>query len=42
MAGPLWLGVSAFLLLAVILLALRTRLERLRRQLDDVYLALEP
>ena len=41
MAGPLWLGVSAFLLLAVILLALRTRLERLRRQLDDVYLALE-
>jgi heme exporter protein C len=42
MAGPLWLGVSAFLLLAVILLALRTRLELLRRQLDDVYLALEP
>jgi heme exporter protein C len=42
LAVPLWLGVSAFLLLAIILLALRTRLERLRRQLDDVYLALEP
>jgi heme exporter protein C len=41
MAGPLWLGVSAFLLLAIILLTLRARLERLRRELDDVYLALE-
>jgi heme exporter protein C len=42
MAGPLWLGVSAFLLLATILLTLRTRLEMLRRELDDVYLTLEP
>ena len=41
MAGPLWLGVFAFLTLNVILLALRTRLERLRRELDDAYLALE-
>jgi heme exporter protein C len=41
MAGPLWLGVAAFLTLNVILLALRMRLERLRRELDDAYLALE-
>jgi heme exporter protein C len=41
MAGPLWLGVFAFLTLNLILLALRTRLEQLRRELDDAYLALE-
>ena len=41
MAGPLWLGVSAFLLLMAILLVLRTRLEQARRQLDDIYLVLE-
>ena len=42
MAGPLWLGVSAFLLLMTVLLVLRARLEQARRQLDDIYLALEP
>lgn len=41
MAGPLWLSVFAFLTLYLTLLALRTRLERLRRELDTAYLALE-
>ena len=41
MAGPLWLGVGAFLTLCLILLALRSRLERLRRELDAAYLALD-
>ena len=41
MAGPLWLGVAAFLTLCLILLALRSRLERLRRDLDAAYLALD-
>jgi heme exporter protein C len=41
MAGPLWLGVAAFLTLSLILLALRSRLERLRRELDSAYLALD-
>jgi heme exporter protein C len=41
MAGPLWLSVAAFLTLYLTLLALRTRLERLRRELDAAYLALE-
>ena len=34
MAGPLWLSVFAFLTLYLALLALRARLERLRRELD--------
>lgn len=41
MAGPLWLSVVAFLTLYLTLLALRTRLEQLRRELDTAYLALE-
>src|SRR5688572_11569701 len=41
MAGPLWLSVAAFLTLSLILLALRARLERLRRELDGAYLALD-
>jgi heme exporter protein C len=41
LAGPLWLSVAAFLLLYFVLLALRARLERLRRQLDAAYLALD-
>jgi heme exporter protein C len=41
MAGPLWLSVAAFLTLCLILLALRARLERLRRELDAAYLALD-
>jgi heme exporter protein C len=41
LAGPLWLSVAAFTLLFVLLLALRVRLERLRRALDASYLALE-
>ena len=41
LAGPLWLSVAAFTLLFALLLALRVRLERLRRELDASYLALE-
>jgi heme exporter protein C len=41
MAGPLWLSVFAFLTMCLLLLAMRTRLERLRRELDRAYLALE-
>ena len=41
LAGPLWLSVAAFLLLFVLLLGLRSRLERLRQALDDAYLTLE-
>jgi heme exporter protein C len=41
MAGPLWLSVFAFLTLYLMLLALRTRLEHLKRELDSAYLALD-
>ena len=41
MAGPLWLSVAAFITLYLTLLSLRTRLERLRRDLDAAYLAAE-
>ena len=41
MGLPLWLSTFAFLGLCVVLLALRTRLEYSRAQLDALYLALE-
>ena len=41
LAGPFWLSVAAFLTLYLILLAIRTRLEQLRRELDAAYLALD-
>jgi heme exporter protein C len=41
MGLPLWLSTFAFLGLFVLLMALRTRLENSRTQLDTLYLALE-
>ena len=41
MGLPLWLSTFAFLGLFVVLMALRTRLENSRAQLDALYLALE-
>lgn len=41
MGGPLWFCVSAFVLLFILLMQLRIRLEEQRARLDDLYLALE-
>jgi heme exporter protein C len=41
MGGPFWFCLAAFLLLFVVLLQLRVRLERQRAQVDALYLALE-
>jgi heme exporter protein C len=41
MGGPFWFCLIAFLLLFVVLLQLRVRLERQRAQVDTLYLALE-
>jgi heme exporter protein C len=41
MRGPFWFSAAAFLLLYSLLLAVRTELERRRRELDAVYLAVE-
>ena len=41
MRGPFWWCVVAFLLLMIIVLAVRTRLEAQRARLDELYLALE-
>jgi len=41
MGGPFWFCLAAFLLLFVVLLQLRVRLERQRAQVDTLYLALE-
>lgn len=41
MGGPFWFCLTAFLLLFVVLLQLRVRLERQRAQVDTLYLALE-
>jgi heme exporter protein C len=41
MGGPFWFCLGAFLLLFVVLLTLRVRLERQRAQVDALYLALE-
>jgi heme exporter protein C len=38
MRGPFWFSVSAFMLLFVLLLTLRVRLEHLRAALDELYL----
>jgi heme exporter protein C len=41
MGGPFWFCLAAFLLLFVVLLQMRVRLERQRAQVDALYLALE-
>jgi heme exporter protein C len=41
MGAPLWFSTAAFLGLTVVLLMLRTRLERQRAELDRLFLALE-
>jgi heme exporter protein C len=41
MGTPLWFSTAAFLGLTVVLLMLRTRLERQRAELDQLFLALE-
>jgi heme exporter protein C len=41
MRGPFWFCVAAFLLLFTVLLSLRAELEKRRRQLDELYLAVE-
>jgi heme exporter protein C len=41
MRGAFWWSAVAFLLLMVLMLAARTRLERQRERLDELYLALE-
>ncbi|HKT79882.1 MAG TPA: cytochrome c biogenesis protein CcsA [Vicinamibacterales bacterium] len=41
MPGPFWFSVAAFMLLLVLLITLRTRLERLRTELDELYRAEE-
>jgi heme exporter protein C len=41
MRGPFWFCVAAFLLLSVVILALRTELEKRRQELDLLYLAVE-
>jgi hypothetical protein len=41
MRGTFWFCVVAFLLLSVVILMLRTELERRRQELDALYLAAE-
>jgi heme exporter protein C len=41
MRGPFWFCVVAFLLVSVLILALRTDLEKRRQELDELYLAVE-
>jgi heme exporter protein C len=41
MRGPFWFCVAAFLLLSIVILALRTELEKRRQELDALYLAAE-
>jgi len=41
MRGPFWFCVVAFLLVSVLILALRTELEKRRQELDELYLAVE-
>jgi heme exporter protein C len=41
MRGPFWFCVVAFLLASVLILALRTELEKRRQELDELYLAVE-
>ena len=39
MGGPLWFCLTAFLLLFLVLLNVRTRIERQRARIDDLFLA---
>jgi heme exporter protein C len=41
MRGPFWFCVVAFLLVSVLILALRTDLEKRRQELDELYLVVE-
>jgi hypothetical protein len=41
MRGAFWFCVAAFLLLSVVILALRAELEKRRQTLDALYLAVE-
>jgi heme exporter protein C len=41
MRGPLWFCVAAFIGLYILMLAARTRLERRRAELEELYLAAE-
>ena len=41
MRGPFWFCVTAFILLTIVILALRTELEKRRQELDALYLAVE-
>ena len=41
MRGPFWFCVTAFMLLSIVILALRTELEKRRQELDALYLAVE-
>jgi heme exporter protein C len=41
LGGPLWFCVTAFVLLYILLLKLRTRLEEQRARLDSIYLSLD-
>jgi heme exporter protein C len=41
MFGPFWFCVVAFMLLSIVILALRTELEKRRQELDALYLAAE-
>jgi uncharacterized membrane protein len=41
MGGPFWFCLAAFLLLFVVLMQLRVRLERQRAHVDTLYLNLE-
>lgn len=41
MRGPFWFCVAAFLLLSVVILMIRTELEKRRQELDALYLAAE-
>ncbi|HET7616934.1 MAG TPA: cytochrome c biogenesis protein CcsA [Vicinamibacterales bacterium] len=41
MRGPFWFCVAAFLLLYVLMLTARTRLERRRAELEEIYLAVD-
>ncbi len=41
MRGPFWFCVVAFLLVSVLILAVRTELEKRRQELDELYLAAE-
>jgi heme exporter protein C len=41
MRGPFWFCVAAFMLLSIVILMLRTELEKRRQELDALYLAAE-